>query len=564
MWEDCLDWKTSDGQLLYQDGSIKIIVKGEDIRYWEEAKNYSLNPYFLREWKKYRVIIRDEEKDRVYTEDDVNVFFGEDKAVFDRDFNFWEFIFKNYIGKSEIRIYLEDRLLSNLKVEVLSNKLTLNKEDKLFFYPNFYRRLIDDLTKQLLQPFEITSPTYLNVCDLPVPPNLLIRYHQILQNLEKVREGISTIVNMPHKELTIKREYVDLNEVENVDPDVCVSIVQNPAYLVKRELNLPVCQKLNGCIPRKVLQFKNIDTFNTPENRFVKRFIKELLNDIKLIKENYSDKIRDEIKKNLDDFKENLEVLLLSRCFQEVDDTNFPLTFNSQVLLKKDGYREILQVYNDLLLSKLPIFTYLQEKIDQRNIAEMYEFWCFFELSKKLAEHFKVDDKKFKINVETTLEGGLFQNRVKSIIGDYELIYNKVFRGRKESYSVALRPDFTLHKDKKVLIVFDAKFRFEIKIKNGELESEPAEDSEEKALQELKVERVANISDIFKMHTYKDALGAKSAIILYPGESNVFYLKNKPGKIEGGFNKVFEKICGFEEGVGYLSFIPGGEATENS
>ena len=72
----------------------------------------------------------------------------------------------------------------------------------------------------------------------------------------------------------------------------------------------------------------------------------------------------------------------------------------------------------------------------------------------------------------------------------------------------------------------------------------------------MQTERIANISDIFKMHTYKDALNVKSAVLLYPGNKNVFYKKYGAQKIDGTFEEVFEKICQFEEGVGYLSFIP--------
>jgi len=48
----------------------------------------------------------------------------------------------------------------------------------------------------------------------------------------------------------------------------------------------------------------------------------------------------------------------------------------------------------------------------------------------------------------------------------------------------------------------------------------------------------------------------KSAVILYPGGKNVFFKKYNAQKVEDTFEKVFERICQFEEGVGYLSFVP--------
>ncbi|RLI40610.1 hypothetical protein DRO69_12680 [Candidatus Bathyarchaeota archaeon] len=58
------------------------------------------------------------------------------------------------------------------------------------------------------------------------------------------------------------------------------------------------------------------------------------------------------------------------------------------------------------------------------------------------------------------------------------------------------------------------------------------------------------------MHSYKYALNLKSAIILYPGNKNIFYSKYAYQKTEGSFEEIFEKICHFEEGIGCLSFIP--------
>jgi len=225
-------------------------------------------------------------------------------------------------------------------------------------------------------------------------------------------------------------------------------------------------------------------------------------------------------------------------------------------LLKRDGYRELMEARNNLLLSKSPIFAYLKDIIAERNIAEMYEFWCFFELSRRLRDQVVLaGSEEFRIEVETTLEGGLAQSKAKTIIGEYELLYNKKFmRSRKGSYSVPLKPDFTLSKNDEILVVFDSKFRFGIK--DQELESYPAEDYEEDAIEKFEVERIARISDIFKMHTYKDALGAKCAAILYPGNQNVFFSKFERKKATGDFEQIFGKICCLEEGVAYLTLVP--------
>lgn len=370
----------------------------------------------------------------------------------------------------------------------------------------------------------------------------------------------------PHRDLAVMEEYVDLHRADTIDPRVCLAIVQNPDKLLKAgSCGIPLSRKLRGHLPRKILQYRGIETFDNPENRFVKRFIKDLLFNIGRIIEAYGDKLKDKLEK-LRGLKENLEVALQSECLQAADESGPASIFSSQVLFKKEGYRELLQAYNKLLLSKLPVFTYLQEKINQRRISEIYEFWCFFELSKKLE---KLSRSECKIKVETTLEEGLAQSEVKSIISDYELIYNKKFtRSERGSYSVPLRPDFVLQKNGKPLLVFDSKFRFDIADQNLDLEIVSADENEEEAIHAGSAERIAKISDVFKMHTYRDALNVKSALILYPGDRNVFFSKHTHERIEKDEpENILEMICPREwrkekeeireeEGIGYLSFIP--------
>jgi hypothetical protein len=557
-----MSWKYENGQLLYEDDSVQVTLRyvkkshdeKEGITLNVLPKDYALNPYFLYEWEKYRILVKPKKGDKIDLEK-LNIYFGDDKADYDRDGNFWEYTYRNYIGKSEVKIHLGDRLLPHLQVEVISQKLSLNKEDKLF-YPDFCRELIESLEKyQLTLPIEITSPTYIYAEDIPVPPNLLILYHQISEIEKVICEGIGTILMNPHKELTVAEEYVKLHQVYTVNPEVCLSIIQDPQMLVKSSLrNISLCSKLKGYLPEKVAQHIKTETYDNPENRFVKYFIRELLNYITQIEKNYSNKLGEK-SRVLAELKGNLEIALQHECFHTISEFRLTPTFTSQVLLKKDGYKEILQAYNKLLLSKLPIFTYIQEKINQRNIAEMYEFWCFFELSQKLADFLGIKPENFKVKIETTLEGGLAQNKVKSVIGDYELIYNKKFiRSKKGSYSIMLKPDFSLQKNEELLVAFDSKFRFDIR--DQDLEEESAEINEENAIRNLEIERIADISDIFKMHTYKDALNLKAAIILYPGNKNIFYSKFTCQKTEGSFEDIFKKICSFEEGIGCISLIP--------
>jgi predicted component of viral defense system (DUF524 family) len=199
------------------------------------------------------------------------------------------------------------------------------------------------------------------------------------------------------------------------------------------------------------------------------------------------------------------------------------------VLLRRDGYRECLQVYRLLHIARAPIFDRLQDAIDNRRIDQLYEFWCFFRLAEELCDG---QQPKFKGTLESD-EGGLRYGLSAELGKGCQLVYNRTFSHGKESghsYSVALRPDFSLMKDGQPLVVFDAKFRFD---ERDIQPSQPLEEEMDDAQQEGNIERLAKHADICKMHTYRDALKCRAAVVLFPGKEGdgIFYDKNE-GKLE--------------------------------
>jgi predicted component of viral defense system (DUF524 family) len=120
-------------------------------------------------------------------------------------------------------------------------------------------------------------------------------------------------------------------------------------------------------------------------------------------------------------------------------------------------------------------------------------------------------------------EGGLRYGLSAELGKGCQLVYNRTFshgKGSGHSYSVSLRPDFSLMKGGQPLVVFDAKFRFD---ERDIQPSQPLEEEMDDAQQEGDTERLAKHADICKMHTYRDALKCRAAIILFPSTKGVFY-----------------------------------------
>jgi predicted component of viral defense system (DUF524 family) len=304
-------------------------------------------------------------------------------------------------------------------------------------------------------------------------------------------------------------------------------------------------------VPERVFERRVTETLDTPENRFIKRFMDIVLYWCdELQRLNYWQKAQSH-QPELQTLREFVRFLRADPLFADVGELEiFPAS--SQVLLRRDGYRECLQVYRLLHIARAPIFDRLQDAIDNRRIDQIYEFWCFFRLAEELAKILGNWQQPLFSALESD-EGGLRHGLSANLGNGYQLVYNRTFKHGEGSYSVSLRPDFSLMKGKQLCLVFDAKFRFD----DDDISqlSKPLEEEMEKSAQEGDIERLAKHADICKMHTYRDALiGCRAAVVVFPGTQRLFFRTN--GKREDDFNlsDIAQNQCW--KGVGALPLVP--------
>jgi predicted component of viral defense system (DUF524 family) len=153
--------------------------------------------------------------------------------------------------------------------------------------------------------------------------------------------------------------------------------------------------------------------------------------------------------------------------------------------------------------ARRPLFAPFEHAIEVRDVATLYEMWVFFALVEEIAT---LLGESPVIELNLSAEHGLGWSSRARFGREGTLEYN---RGRK-GYSVFLRPDFTWSKHGRPDIVLDAKFRLEHHNLKGV------------DIGEEEVSR-ARLEDIYKMHTYRDALGVRAAVSIYPGELSQFF-----------------------------------------
>jgi len=565
------------------DKEIILLKEDNDLKQVLSKSNAGITATaFLFEWENYYVEIHPDDKN-------ARVFVGDEEISRSKGLEKqYPLQFQNQLGKVVIRVRIGEREIDLPEIEVISRKLwpkkpkedVIDKESPLF-YPTFYQNLVDSLKEHCLSlSFDILAPTYLRAEEALRPPSNLFKFHYFKRNWKEIMEAYNTIIYQPYKRLVERDNFVRISQVKAIDGSVIHDIITHPERWeeVKTQSSFPLAKKLGNRLPTIVLQREKYETYDVPENRFAKFFLQTLLNDLDDIMRAYEDQLKKnefkEVKENFETLRDFLMSIQMMDVFVEAGEMRiFPA--NSTVLQKRDGYRELLKLYWEFRLSYCPLFKKIEEAFAARDIATLYEYWCFFEIGKVLGE--VLSENKKEPTLVWDITGGLeaeksyfeFEN------GDYtyKLMYNKEFRRDKKdffSYSVPLRPDFSLVRERKdkngrkesATIVFDAKFRFDEKYVEGKLEGDEAIDDEsENEMRRGNFERVANLDDILKMHTYKDALKLKAAFVVFPGNTAcLFQMDGKRYKNEIDSDNKIKDLPSDFEGVGYIPLVPGEEA----
>lgn len=438
--------------------------------------------------------------------------------------------FRSYVGKSFFDIRKNGINSIKIPIEVRSKKID---------YFNQYSAMIADLSQHALSLiFEVNSPLYQEFeinyrqKETYYEDFMFLEYLFRRDNLPLIFEYISKNL---HSQLINHIETVPISFVSNINQNTIKNMVSNPNNLCKSDADFKIVEKLNGYIPREIEQTKHEDIIDVAENRFFKYFL-ELMQDLieKLLKTSKEGYIKDQLLS----FREEIEYFLANKFFNHISTMDY-VPFNSQILQKKEGYREIFQYFLMLEFSFRLSWNELNNQFKgfEKKLSELYEYWCYFKLLNVLNELSikKIDfEDVFKINKDNwsiSIKKGIESRKTfhLSLYGydiEIELFYNLRFSDKSQyrSYSLAFRPDYTLIvkiNDEINYIHFDAKYRSELELIGNydtiEFNKQLDEEIEKRDSLEEK-ERLFKDGDIYKMHTYKDSiLLTEGAYVLYPG-----------------------------------------------
>ncbi len=408
--------------------------------------------------------------------------------------------FENRLGLSRIQPFDADghALTDPLYVEVVSQKFP-----SFAAHISFYHSLLDDLfARGVHLPFHVSSSTSQRVGEALRPPTPLFVYHFLRQHGHALSNAGDIIQAQPLRRLTDQPRQVPLGAVSDVDVDVLLQIVETPEELT-RAPHLSIANYMNGYVPQRVWQRLSVETLDTPENRFVRYFLEIIHQEAgNLLGEPWWQSVPEQTQQQIIEIIGRIGNHLRHPMYSEIGRMTH-LPFQSRVLLRREGYRQLRELWQLFQDARRPLFQALQEAIEARDVAQLYEIWAFFALVEEISAALKIDPV---INLSTTVEEGLQHGAIAHFGPKYCLAYNCWRMG----YSGRLHPDFMWLVDGVPEVILDAKFR---------LDRPPSGGDPNGTTPEAK----ARVDDLYKMHAYRDALGVRAAIVVYPGDRTLFY-----------------------------------------
>lgn len=419
----------------------------------------------------------------------------------------------NDIGKSELNLVYQigkETKRFTLGYEVLSTKLN---------YHEHWRKIIDDIE----QEYRMLSLDYMKRTFHSFTPDTtgetpeLIWWSVFAGEQQKFIKACRSIIERPRHRLHGYEVYLRADKLKRV-----------PAHI---ENELAEHRKETAHLYRVEEQIQSNDT---QENRFLKYALGQITRKYESLKERIVsiNGLAENKKKELSEIQASLNHLQRNPFFRTVGRFK-GLNQESLVLQRATGYSQVYTTWN--LLRRAYSLNDGVYRLQSKDIATLYEIWCFIEVSHIVREQLgirkeDVDHRnRMEMNGVFTWELGKGEHsRIlfkKDDVELAELVYNPKHTDKENDTismdklvvpTVAQKPDIVLQltkhdlqKDMKMTYLFDAKYRIEGRVNGVDT---PPEDA---------INQMHRYRDAIYYKENKDAALKKEVIggyILFPGD----------------------------------------------
>lgn len=443
-----------------------------------------------------------------------------------------------------------DTLLGTAAVEVRSRKLG---------YRDDYRLMLEDITERCIDLLmDLRAPTALRAAPDPghSPKTMAQRFAflKALLGSPQFQNALHRVASHPHQRWEPEETTIDTRRGFRPSARSLRELARAP-----RRVPLPGSHPLAATVPslpERISLYRNVQTEDTPENRFIKFALQSFSGFLSLMQQRLDEcsAMDARLRAELGALNNQLAVALNADVFRGVSPPDM-LPLGSPVLQRKEGYREIYQAWLRFDMAARLVWNGGDDvyQAGQRDIATLYEYWVFFKLLDIVTGVFKLDQPAAEQLMQPTADGFGLMLKSGEQLG-FEGVtfagarplrarfsYNRSFvrnttRTKAGSWTERMRPDYTLSlwpadfleqeaeaQELMVHVHFDAKYRIDsieqlFGLDDGKMDETGvlADLADEKREQRLGRYKRA---DLLKMHAYRDAIRrTQGAYVLYPGD----------------------------------------------
>lgn len=363
------------------------------------------------------------------------------------------------------------------------------------------------------------------------------------------QDGIAALILAnPHRRLYREYRHNTIDAITSVPPAMLVNLFSAPDRFAVMKPDHPLVSTACGraifnrtgrrLFPTEAMEERKHHTVDTNENRFMKHLLQTVQRRLHVLAKALKGKgggyLNPDIETSLEKMERGLTLFLSDPFWSDVGAMRF-IPAGSQVLQRRDGYRQLFRLYSLLQLATHCHFKNddFQNILETKDTPTLFEYWSFFVVKDVLDKINKIRSCRTVVSIDP-LEQKINPGICIEYEGGISLWFNRTSRGSpgfmsseypekiitNDSYSHTLRPDIVISRGDNKLI-FDAKFKGQRGGFYGE--------GEDGTISTWKDE------DIDKMHTYREAIrNVSGAYILYPGEyARVYPAHNAAGLYQG-------------------------------
>lgn len=519
--------------MLLYSSELRMAIADSPMFSTDEASILSMThdgtPITLQEWQTYFV--------KFYGED-VPPFFPRPGCYYNqREFpnRLFEVGFRNSVGMTRI---------GPIPVRVVSKKITDTVYAAMLDYiAAKYANLVFSFSTPLGQHYRKDRPGQ----DIAYVEYLFLKKY-LLDGFPNL-QGIATLILAnPHRKLYREYRHNTIDQLTHIPPAMLLNLFSSPDRFAVLKFDHPlvltacgqtIFNRTGRCLfPSEAMEERKHHTVDTNENRFLKHFLqlvqRRLHGMAKALQGKGGGYLNPDIEASLEKMERGLSLFLSDPFWSDVGVMRF-IPAGSQVMQRRDGYRQLFRLYSLLQLATHCHFDNddFENLLETKDTPTLFEYWSFFVVKDILDKTNKIVSCRTVVSSDP-LEQKIIQGICIEYEGGVSLWFNRTSPGSpgftpsenpgnivpSESYSHNLRPDIVISKGGRMLI-FDAKFKGQRGGFYGE--------GEYGSISIWKDE------DIDKMHTYREAIrNVSGAYILYPGEeARVYPAHGATGRYQG-------------------------------